>query len=230
MSKRKQTLSPASVIGRNAAAGPDQAPSAELPSPAESIHLGDDIHHLEPNTESGPPDPDELGEEHGQQSASVPAERLQATSGEPAAPAPAAQDVKDVGAQCVTPSAPDCSAIVANLDRQSAPAWPAASPFQVDWPWGAEPDPVPGDIVGWNWQRKEIAVVTAIPPVMEQYPYTLTCAIRKMPESEGAGHVRILELNKGGEIKDLCWYTRWNRAYARKEAPGSGWLGVVRES
>ncbi len=65
----------------------------------------------------------------------------------------------------MAPAAPDCSTIVAGLDRQVASAWPASSPFTVDWPWGGEPDPVPGDIVGWNWHRGEIAVVTAVPPV-----------------------------------------------------------------
>ena len=138
----------------------------------------------------------------------------------------------------VTPTAPDCSTIVAGLDRQVAPAWPASSPFKVDWPWGDEPDPVPGDIVGWNWQKCQVAVVKAVPPVTEPWPYTLTCEIRPMPENIVVGKVRILDLQNGGEIKAVCWYTRWNRAYVRAdltdptkglEIAGSGWLAVVQE-
>ena len=144
----------------------------------------------------------------------------------------------------VAPAAPDCSTIVANLDRQSAPAWPASSPLKVDWPWGGEPDPVPGDIVGWNWHRQEIAVVTAVPPVTQPWPYTLTVEIRPMPEEWR--QVKVFDLNSGQRL-DVEWYTRWNRAYSQfaKDAngcvladesgneaqriTGSGWLAVVQE-
>jgi len=111
-----------------------------------------------------------------------------------------------------TSHAPDCSVIVANLDRQPPIAWPADSSFKADWPWGEEPDPVPGDIVGWNWNRQEIAVVTAIPPVAERWPYTLTVEIRHMPARWR--RVRVFDLNSGQRL-DVEWYTRWNRAYSR---------------
>ena len=144
------------------------------------------------------------------------------------------------------PAAPDCSTIVANLDRQSAPAWPADSPLKVDWPWSGEPDPVPGDIVGWNWQRREIAVVTAVPPVTQPWPYTLTVEIRPMPEEWLMGPVKVFNLNSGQRL-DVEWYTRWNRTYSQfvmdangcvladesgdevKRTTGSGWLAVVQE-
>ena len=88
---------------------------------------------------------------------------------EPPAAAPAEKEVA-ARSHTAPPPAPDCSTIVANLDRPSAPAWPADSPLKVDWPWSGEPDPVPGDVVGWNWQRREIAVVTAVPLVTHPGP------------------------------------------------------------
>jgi hypothetical protein len=189
--------------------------------------------------ESGPPTAEELGQADDDNRGAVAAiSAAIATPGETiaaqvnqAAPAP--------------PAAPDCSTIVANLDRQSAPAWPASSPFKVDWPWSGEPDPVPGDIVGWNWQRREIAVVTAVPPVTEPWPYTLTVEIRPMPE-EWRGVVKVFDLNSGQRL-DVEWYTRWNRTYSQfakdangcvltdesgveaKRTAGSGWLAVVQE-
>lgn len=125
-------------------------------------------------------------------------------------------------------SAPDCSQIVANLDRPSAPAWPTSSPFQVDWPWGDERDPVPGDpqgndIVGWNWQRGEICVVTAVPPYTVSWPYTLTVEVRPMPPAWR--RARVFDLQSGKDVA-VEWYTRWDRA----TNAGGGWLGVVQES
>ena len=125
------------------------------------------------------------------------------------------------------PAALDCSTIVASLDQQSTPAWPASSPLKVDWPWGGEPDPVPGDIVGWNWQRQEIAVVTAVPPATNPWPYTLTVEIRPMPEEWR--QVKVFDLNSGQRFEAVEWYTRWNRAYQNNDNAGSGWLAVVQE-
>ena len=194
--------------------------------------------------ESGPPTAEELGQaepklkedvDHGSESTAIPTEGQQVA--EPTTPAPAEKKVI---------RGPDCSTIVANLDRPSAPAWPADSPFKVDWPWSGEPDPVPGDIVGWNWERREIAVVTAVPPVTQPWPYTLTVEIRPMPEEWLMGPVKVFDLNSGQRL-DVEWYTRWNRAYSQfvmdasgcpiadesgkdvKRTTGSGWLAVVQE-
>ena len=137
------------------------------------------------------------------------------------------------------PAAPDCSTIVANLDRQSAPAWPTATPFTVDWPWAAECDPVPGDLVGWNWQRGEIAVVTAVPPVTAPWPYTLTVEIRPMPEQQR--HVKVFDLNSGRkrswtgtrvgtDSQISCTPTPVPASpVATRSDVASGWLAVVQE-
>ena len=130
---------------------------------------------------------------------------------------------------------PDYTSIVANLDGQTAPAWPTSSPFKVDWPWGGEPDPVPGDVLGWNWSCGEIAVVTAAPEITTTWPYTLTVEIQPMPEEWR--QVKVFDLNSGQQL-DVEWFTRWNRAYSQfdqdagaeaKRTTGSGWLAVVRE-
>jgi len=132
------------------------------------------------------------------------------------------------------PAAPDCSLIVTGQDRQAPPAWPESSPFQVDWPWGAiEGDPVPGHIVGWNWQRGEVLVVTAVPPVTRPWPYTLTVEVRPMPESYR--YATVYNLATAETVADVEWYTRWNRAYGQTAVVdgkmdmtiGSGWLAVV---
>ena len=87
-------------------------------------------------------------------------------------------------------------------------------------------------------------MVTAIPPVAERWPYTLTVEIRHMPARWR--RVRVFNLISGQQM-DVEWYTRWNRAYSQfatdangcvlvdvtGEAPkrtiGSGWLAVVQE-
>ena len=141
------------------------------------------------------------------------------------------------------PAAPDFTTIVADCDRQSAPGWPTESPFRVDWPWGGEPDPVPGDIVGWNWRQNKIAVVTAVPPVTSRWPYTLTVELRPMPAERSPALLQIFDLQSGRKREHLAWYTRWNRVYlyaktfdadghGRQEAVwqlASGWLAVVGE-
>ena len=119
----------------------------------------------------------------------------------------------------------DCSTIVAGFDRQPAISWPATSPFQVDWPWGDEIDPYPGEesgVVGWNWVRGEIAVVTAVPPPQNPWPYTLTIEIRPMPAAWR--QARVIDAVTGQRM-DVQWYTRWNRASSN----GGGRLAVMRE-
>ena len=201
--------------------------------------------------ESGPPTAEELGQaepklkedvDHGSKSA----ERDTGIGEEVGQAEPTASAAPEEKVAESRPAAPDCSTIVANLDRQSAPAWPTSSPFKVDWPWSGEPDPVPGDIVGWNWEQREIAVVTAVPPATAPWPYTLTVEVRPMPEEWLMNPVKVFNLNTGERL-DVEWYTRWNRAYSQfvlsdeggpvadesgkdvKRVVGSGWLAVVQE-
>jgi hypothetical protein len=215
--------------------------------PIEPDHQAATATVLDP-PESGPPTAEELGRaesklkedvDHGSESTAIPTEGQQGA--EPATSAPSEEKVAES-----RPAAPDCSTIVANFDRPSAPAWPADSPLKVDWPWSGEPDPVPGDIVGWNWERREIAVVAAVPPVTQPWPYTLTVEIRPMPEEWLMGPVKVFDLNSGQRL-DVEWFTRWNRAYSQfvmdangcpvadesgadvKRTKGSGWLAVVQE-
>ncbi len=189
--------------------------------------------------ESGPPTEAELGQADDDNR-----EAVAAISAVVAAPGEAIAAQVNPTVNPMALAAPDCSTIVAGRDRQAAPAWPTASPLKVDWPWGGEPDPVPGDIVGWNWHRGEIAVVTAVPPVTQPWPYTLTVEIR--PMAEEWRQVKVFDLNSGQRL-DVEWYTRWNRAYSHfaKDADGcvladesgaeaqritgSGWLAVVQE-
>ncbi len=122
-------------------------------------------------------------------------------------------------------------------------AWPAESPFAIEWLHSGEIDPQPGDILGWNWNRREIAIVTAAPETIETWPYTLTVEIRPMPEAWRRVEIFNLET---GERLNVAWYTRWNRAYEEREkggkgegerqpdstispaaATGSGWLAVI---
>lgn len=166
--------------------------------------------------ESGAPTAEELGGEW-------PVEPI--ADDQPAMPVPADEFAKaataaQLPAQFV--GGADCSTIVANFDRQAANVWPTASPFTVNWPWAGEIDPQPGDIVGWNWTRGEIAVVTAVPPVTEPWPYVLTVQIRPMPAAWR--RVKVYNLNTGEHLV-VEWYTRWNRAASN----ASGWLAVVQE-
>ena len=206
----------------------------DMASPATAV--------LDP-PESGPPEETELGQADGQMEGMQDGQQSYTgdTAGDPgegqaeSAASPAAE--KEI--------APDCSAICAGLDRQSPPAWPSSSPFQVDWPWREEIDPFPGEesgVVGWNWNKREICVVTAVPPVVNQWPFTLTVEIRPMPTEWR--RVKVFNLTKGEQL-DVEWYTRWNRAYSQfvlddagspiadesgtevNRITGSGWLAVV---
>jgi len=217
--------------------------------PIEPDHQAATAAVLDP-PESGPPTAEELGQaepklkedvDHGSKSA----ERDTGVGEEVGQAEPTTSATSEEKVAESRPAAPDCSTIVANFDRQSAPAWPTSSPFKVDWPWSGEPDPVPGDIVGWNWERREIAVVTAVPPVTQPWPYTLTVEIRPMPDPWFMG-AKVYNLNTGKRL-EVEWYTRWNRAYSQfvmdgegcpmvdesgkdvKRTTGSGWLAVVQE-
>ena len=139
--------------------------------------------------------------------------------------------------------------MAAGLDQRPAAAWPRSSPLTVEWPWAGERDPVVGEPIGWNWEEREIAVVTGVPsivdapPMTQPWPYTLTVEIRPMPE-EWFGPVTVFDLISQQRL-DVEWYTRWNRAYAQfakdengcpipdesgtevKRVVATGWLGVV---
>lgn len=112
-----------------------------------------------------------------------------------------------------------------------APVWPTG-PLTIDWPWGVEPDPQVGEVVGWNWGKGKVAVVTRQPEIQGTEPWRITVEPRAMTE-EWRGPHKVLDLDHGG-IVEVVWYTRWNRAYAAPggvvgcESPGSGWLAVVK--
>ena len=184
--------------------------------------------------ESGPPEADEIMQPQGKTLMDVFPQEEAASAPDYSTPA------------CLTP---DCSAIVANLDRQTVAVWPEGAPLVFDWPWSGEIDPQPGDVVGWNWQRGEIAVVTAVPPPSQPWPYTLTVEVRPMPPEWR--QVKIFDLNSGQRM-EIEWYTRWNRAYVQfakdakgallgdesadqqnrevKRTTGNGWLAVIQET
>ena len=84
--------------------------------------------------------------------------------------------------------------------------------------------------------------MTAVPPVTQPWPYTLTVEIRPMPQEWQ--RYRAFNLNTGERLSELSWYTRWNRAYViHRPLPEesdaectvttieteSGWLAVVQE-
>jgi hypothetical protein len=198
----------------------------EVPAAAVDTAM---IDMLDP-PESGPPTEEELGAEDVEREATqrVPGvEREESSPGE----SPTTDDPRTTQNDILP--APSFTTILASMDREAPAGWPKESPFKVNWPWSEEVDPQPGDPVGWNWHRKEIAVVTAVPPVMEPWPYTLTIEIRPMPAYWNGSH-KVFNLRTGERIERVAWYTRWNRAYSEKPAKqperiGSDWLAVVPE-
>lgn len=94
-----------------------------------------------------------------------------------------------------------------------APQWPA-KPFNINWPWGSEPNPQIGDIVGYNWQEQEVAVVTAQPMIQNSEPWTVTISIKPMHDNWKMAHV--IDLDTSERYKHVLWYTKWNRAGLRE--------------
>ena len=69
--------------------------------------------------------------------------------------------------------------------------------------------------------------MTAVPPVTQPWPYTLTVEIRPMPEEWLMGPVKVFNLNTGERL-EVEWYTRWNRAYSQFVMDGEGMPGCRR--
>lgn len=190
--------------------------------------------------ESGPPEPEELEQQDGSEGTVTDSAGDQSV-GQTESSAPE----ENPPAGPVAPAARDFSSVVANLDGQSEAVWPTAAPFKVDWPWMAESDPVPGDIIGWNWERGEVARVTGVPPVTDPWPYRMTVEIQRMPQSERIA--QVFNLDAGVMVPAVAWVTRWNRAYSQvvtneagvaiadeaggvKHVVGSCWMGVVQQN
>ena len=100
------------------------------------------------------------------------------------------------------------------------PAWPDG-PFSIIWPWGDEQDPQVGQVVGWNWERKEVAVVTDQPTIQCSRPWRVVIDIRPMPKAwmlfgEATTQARVFNIPAGLQIDSPLWYTSWNRAGVRR--------------
>jgi len=132
---------------------------------------------------------------------------------------------------------PDIAQPVANLSRMD-PEWPKDRQFTLDYPWGMEPDPQVGEIIGWNWAAGEVAVVVKQPVVQGSYPWTITVEIQAMPPEWQ--RARVLDAGGGGEHKLVVWFAKWNRAGEKSTGradeqglpvrePFGGWCVVVRQ-
>lgn len=180
--------------------------------------------------ESDPPTAAELGEPAGE-----PVESIQQQSAQ-LKPAMRISGISTVD--------PATVAISGGMAQQQAAVWPEDA-LTVDWPWGAEPNPQVGEIVGWNWAGQEVAVVVKQPDIQNSEPWRIVVEVRPMPEEWRIA--KLFDLNTGQRYAHGAWYTRWNRAgeefvadehgliavnadgtAAQRRSIG-GWLAVVRD-
>ena len=191
--------------------------------------------------ESGPPEPDELGESAGDTESKpvfAPAAMSGKKRGRKKKQPQVAEQPTTAGKPPEQPAEPGAfvfsdpiaAALADGMAVQLAPEWPKG-PITVDWPWQGEPNPEVGQIVGWNWQTGQVAVVRKQPAIYGTEPWRIEIGLE--PMSKAWRHFKSYDLQSGAVVGRLVWYTRWNRAYVEQTKRGdqksSGWLAVVKD-
>jgi hypothetical protein len=95
------------------------------------------------------------------------------------------------------------------------PEWPT-EPFTINWPWGDEVNPQVGDIVGWNWNEGQVAVIIKVPQYQNTEPWEVAITTQPMSDT-WQRYSHVVDITAGKEIKNVLWYTKWNRAGASSD-------------
>ena len=90
------------------------------------------------------------------------------------------------------------------------PRWPGSDEaLSIAWPGCEESDPQVDQVVGWNWENHEVAVVVQQPMIQNSRPWNVVLKVVPMPEEWL--HCKVLK-REGGIHEHVLWYCQWNRA------------------